>query len=191
MTRKMFLPIILSMCVFPLTAKENVDSCDKVDAHHILLRANLLQWATLTPDLGVEWRINPQWSILANSSYTSWSWNDKGRRYALWEIAPEVRYYLGKGKRGYVGAMYKAGSFNYKFSETGKQGDIMGGGITGGYILQLSKALSLDLGLGLGYIHADYDKYVIENGVRVKCGNGCKNWWGPISAGVTLTWTVF
>jgi hypothetical protein len=36
------------------------------------------------------------------------------RRYALWEVAPEVRWYLGKEKRGYIGAMYKAGQFNYK-----------------------------------------------------------------------------
>ena len=55
------------------------------------LRANLLRWATLTPDLGVEWRICPSWGIAVNSSWTSWSWNDKDRRYALWEVAPEVR----------------------------------------------------------------------------------------------------
>lgn len=90
------------------------------------LRANLLRWATLTPDLGIEWHINPSWGISVNGSWTSWSWNDKDRRYALWEVAPELRYYIGSEKRGYVGAMYKVGSFNYKLSETGKQGDIMG-----------------------------------------------------------------
>ena len=30
---------------------------------HLSLRANLLRWATLTPDLGLEWRICPSWSI--------------------------------------------------------------------------------------------------------------------------------
>ena len=58
----------------------------------ISLRANLLRWATLTPDLGVEWRICPSWGIAVNGSWTSWSWSDKDRRYALWEVAPEVRY---------------------------------------------------------------------------------------------------
>ena len=159
--------------------------------YHLSLRANLLRWATLTPDLGVEWRMNKRWSLLLNGTWTSWSWNEKDRRYALWEVAPEFRRYIGKEKRGYLGVMFKTGQFNYKLSATGKQGDLTGGGITGGYQLKLNNALSMDFSLGLGYIHADYDKYVVINGVRVRRGSGTKNWWGPVSAGVTLVWNIF
>lgn len=155
------------------------------------LRANLLRWATLTPDLGVEWRICPSWGIAVNGSWTSWSWNDKDRRYALWKVAPEVRYYMGEKKAWYLGAMFKAGQFNYKLSETGKQGDLMGGGITAGYQLRLNKALALDFNLGLGYLNADYEKYEVIDGVRVRRGNETKDWWGPINAGVTLVWKLF
>ena len=157
----------------------------------ISLRANLLRWATLTPDLGVEWRICPSWGIAVNSSWTSWSWSDKDRRYALWEVAPEVRYYMGEKKAWYLGAMFKAGQFNYKLSETGKQGDLMGGGITAGYQLRLNKALALDFNLGLGYLNADYEKYEVIDGVRVRRGNETKDWWGPTNAGVTLVWKLF
>ena len=159
--------------------------------YHLSLRANLLRWATLTPDLGLEWRICPSWGIAVNGSWTSWSWNDKDRRYALWEVAPEVRYYMGEKKAWYVGAMFKAGQFNYKLSETGKQGDLMGGGITGGYQLRLNKALALDFSLGLGYLNADYEKYEVIDGVRVRKGSETKDWWGPINAGVTLVWKLF
>ena len=38
--------------------------------YHLSLRANLLRWATLTPDLGVEWRICPSWGIAVNGSWT-------------------------------------------------------------------------------------------------------------------------
>ena len=155
------------------------------------LRANLLRWATLTPDLGLEWRICPSWGIAVNGSWTSWSWSDKDRRYALWEVAPEVRYYMGEKKAWYLGAMFKAGQFNYKISETGKQGDLMGGGITTGYQLRLNKALALDFNLGLGYLNADFEKYEVIDGVRVRCGNETKNWCGPINAGVTLVWKLF
>lgn len=160
-------------------------------ASHFALRANLLRWATLTPDLGIEWRVNPSWGILVNGSWTSWSWSDKDRRYALWEVMPEVRYYIGKEKRGYLGAMFKAGSFNYKLSGTGRQGDIMGGGLTGGYLLKLNNALALDFSVALGYLNADYEKYTVIDSVRVRQGEGTKNWWGPINAGVTLVWTIF
>ena len=159
--------------------------------YHLSLRANLLRWATLTPDLGVEWRICPSWGIAVNGSWTSWSWSDKDRRYALWEVAPEVRYYMGEKKAWYLGAMFKAGQFNYKLSETGKQGDLMGGGITAGYQLRLNKALDLDFNLGLGYLNADYEKYEVIDGVRVRRGNETKDWWGPINAGVTLVWKLF
>ena len=158
---------------------------------HLSLRANLLRWATLTPDLGLEWRICPSWGIAVNGSWTSWTWSDKDRRYALWEVAPEVRYYMGEKKAWYLGAMFKAGQFNYKLSETGKQGDLMGGGITAGYQLRLNKALNLDFNLGLGYLNADYEKYEVIDGVRVRRGNETKDWWGPINAGVTLVWKLF
>ena len=137
---------------------------------HFSIRTDLLRW---------------------NGSWTSWSWNGKDRRYALWEVAPEVRWYLGKEKRGYIGAMYKAGEFNYKFSETGRQGDLMGGGITGGYQLRLNRTLALDFSLGLGCLHAGYDKYMVIDGVRVRRGKGTKDWWGPVRAGVTLVWAIF
>ena len=159
--------------------------------YHLSLRANLLRWATLTPDLGLEWRICPSWGIAVNGSWTSWTWSDKDRRYALWEVAPEIRYYMGEKKAWYLGAMFKAGQFNYKLSETGKQGDLMGGGITAGYQLRLNKALDLDFNLGLGYLNADFEKYEVINGVRVRRGNETKDWWGPINAGVTLVWKLF
>ena len=159
--------------------------------YHLSLRANLLRWATLTPDLGVEWRICPSWGIAVNGSWTSWRWSDKDRRYALWEVAPEVHYYMGEKKAWYLGVMFKTGQFNYKFSEAGKQGDLMGGGITAGYQLRLNKALDLDFNLGLGYLNADYEKYEVIDGVRVRRGNETKDWWGPINAGVTLVWKLF
>ena len=173
------------------TERLAAEAAAKAKAHSLSLRANLLRWGTLTPDLGVEWRLNRHVGILVNGSYTSWTWNSNDHRYALWEIAPEARYYIGKEKRGYIGAIYKAGSFNYKLSEIGKQGNLMGGGLTGGYQLKLNKALNLDFSLALGCLHADYDKYIVIDGIRVRQGKETKNWWGPISAGATLVWNVF
>ena len=175
----------------PNTLTDMPSETKKPTDYHLSLRANLLRWVTLTPDLGLEWRICPSWGIAVNGSWTSWTWSDKDRRYALWEVAPEVRYYMGEKKVWYLGAMFKAGQFNYKLSETGKQGDLMGGGITAGYRLRLNKALDLDFNLGLGYLNADYEKYEVIDGVRVRRGNETKDWWGPINAGVTLVWKLF
>lgn len=168
-------------------ASEEPEAC----AMGLDLRANLLRWATLTPDLGLEWHISDRWSLGVGGSWTSWTWRDKERRYALWEVAPEVRYYMGAQRRGYLGVMFKAGAFNYKFSETGKQGDLVGGGLTGGYILPVGKRLALDFSLGLGYLNADCEKYMVIDGVRVRQGSETKDWWGPVHAGITLRWNLF
>ena len=172
--------------VSPLTEKASL-----ADSYTLALRANLLRWATLTPDLGIEWRISPSVGVLVNGSWTSWTWKNNDRRYALWEVSPEVRWYIGEKKAWHIGAMGKVGHFNYKLSETGRQGDILGGGLTGGYQLHLNDALSMDFSLSLGYLRADYEKYVVIDAVRVRDGSGSKDWWGPINAGVTLVWKLF
>lgn len=159
--------------------------------YHFALRTNLLRWATLTPDLSIEWRINRSVGIVVDGSYTSWAWKDCARRYALWEVNPEVRWYLGQKKNCYVGAMFKAGAFSYKFTDTGKQGNLLGGGVTGGYILNLSDALALDFSLGLGYVRADFDEYSVVDGMYLRDGEQVKNWWGPTKVGVTLVWKIF
>ena len=166
----------------PTTPPDDGDSIGM----ELYVRANLLRWATLTPDVGIEVRADRSWGLLVNGSWTSWSRNNADRRYALWEVAPEFRWYLGRSKRGYVGVMYKFGSFNYKLSATGKQGDLTGGGLTGGYLLRLNRSLSLDLGC----LHADNEKYEVIDGVRVRQGKESKNWWGPVGAGVTLVWKM-
>lgn len=165
----------------PTTPPDDGDSIGM----ELYVRANLLRWATLTPDVGIEVRADRSWGLLVNGSWTSWSRNNADRRYALWEVAPEFRWYLGRSKRGYVGVMYKFGSFNYKLSATGKQGDL-----TGGYLLRLNRSLSLNLSLGVGCLHADNEKYEVIDGVRVRQGKESKNWWGPVGAGVTLVWKM-
>lgn len=184
-------PVGKNLAATEQTEQEWITTRTKSVPYALSLRANLLRWATLTPDLGIEWRICPSWSIMVNGSWTSWSWNGKDRRYALWEVAPEVRHYIGKRKRGYIGAMFKTGEFNYKLSDTGKQGDLIGGGITGGYQLRLNDALSMDFSLGIGYLNADYEKYKVIDGVRVRQGKESKDWWGPVHVGVTLVWKLF
>lgn len=166
--------------LLPVTAKPSA----------FALRANLLRWATLTPDLGVEWRMNERWSLQINGTWTSWSWNDKRRRYAIWEVSPEVRYHLGESRQGYVGAMGHTGHFNYKLSETGRQGNLVGGGLTGGYIMPLGHGFSLDLTIGVGCSYVDYDRYRVTDGVRVRAGKGNKYYWGVNRLGVTLVYNL-
>lgn len=157
------------------------------------LRFNLLRWATLTADLGLEYRIDSRWAILADGTFTNWGWKDKTRRYRIWKISPEARYYLGKERHGFLGAMYHFGEFNYKLGETGKRGNYQGGGITGGYLLPLTSSLNLDFHAALGYTNIEYDQYTRIDGVNVrenKHGRLTKNYWGINQLGISLVWKL-
>lgn len=159
--------------------------------HTLTLRANLLRWATLTPDLGVEWRINRHIAVAINGLWTSWDWNYTHRRYAVWQVSPDVRFYVGKAQRGYLGAMYHAGEFDYKLSSDGKQGDYQGGALLGGYQLPIGKRLMLDFNLGVGYTQTNYDTYVLTDGIKVRTDSHSKNYWGINKVSVTLAWQLF
>lgn len=173
-----------------VSSEKLLASSETHPSYRLALCANLLRWATLTPDLGVEWRVNRHLGVLVNGSWTSWSWDDKNRRYALWKVSPEIRYYLGGKSRGFLGAMYHTGEFHYKLGNTGRQGDYLGGGFTGGYQLDLNSNLSLDFHAGVGYTYADYDEYTLINKVRVRKDCKTKNYWGINQLGITLIWKL-
>lgn len=179
------LTVLFFLCSTSVSAR-NVATAVPERTHTLSLRANWLRWVTLTPDLGLEWHIDRRWSVLLNGSWTSWSWENTRRRYALWTVMPEARYYIGGENCGYVGVMFKTGSFNYKLSVTGRQGDITGGGITGGYVLRLSRRIDMDFSIAAGCIHAGFDRYVVNDGVRLYRESDTENRWGIINLGVTL-----
>lgn len=156
------------------------------------LHANLLRWATLTPDLGAEFRFSDaRIGILLNGTYANWGWKHRERRYKVWRVSPEIRYYMGKDRRGFLGAMYHLGQFNYRLGYTGKAGDYQGGGVTGGYRLPLNRHLSLHFHAALGYTRAEYDRYTRMGAVNVrqnKHGKLVKNYWGVNQLGISLSY---
>lgn len=67
---------------------QTAGKAEDADSYTLSLRANLLRWATLTPDLGIEWRISPSVGIMVNGSWTSWTWNDNARRRSFPQAGP-------------------------------------------------------------------------------------------------------
>ena len=97
----------------------------------------------------------------------------------LWEVAPEVRYYMGEKKAWYVGAMFKAGEFNYKALRNRQAGRPDWRRHYRRLPLWLNKALNLDFNLGLGYLNADFEKYEVIDGVCEYAAQRDKGLVGP------------
>lgn len=162
------------------------------------VRTNVVYDAMLLPTLGVEWRINRDIGIKLDGSLSWWGGSsDKVQK--MWLVNPEVRWYLLRDKRFYVGASGSYGQYNiYKYplgkmlaDDTGYQGKLWNAGVTVGYQLFLSRNFSVDFNLGLGYTYAEYDSFAMTDGVRVyKDRNKSKSFWGPTGAGISLVWTI-
>lgn len=164
----------------------------------VAVRTNVLYDAMLLPTIGVEWRVNRDLGIKLDGSLAWWG-DEKEKVQKMWMLNPEVRWYLLRDKRFYVGASGNYGQYNiYKYAvgsivskDTGYQGSMWGAGVTVGYQLYLSRHFSVDFNLGLGYTHFGYDTFGITDGVRVyKERDRSKNFWGPTQAGISLVWTI-
>lgn len=164
----------------------------------VAVRTNLLYDAFLLPTLGLEWRINRNVGVKLDGSLSWWG-NEHGKVQKMWLLNPEVRWYLLRDKRFYVGASGSYGQYNiYKYplgkmlaDDTGYQGKLWNAGVTVGYQLHLSRSFSVDFNLGLGYTRSEYDSFTMVDKVRVyKDRDRTKNFWGPTQAGISLVWTI-
>lgn len=168
------------------------------EAYHFAVRTNLLYDAFLLPTIGVEWRVNPDWGVKLDGSIAWWG-GSKDKVQKVWLLNPEIRWYLLRDRRFYVGASGSYGEYNlYGYplgklfsKDTGYQGSVWSAGLTVGYQLCLSRHFSVDFNLGLGYTRSEYDSYGMTDGVRIyKAKERSKNFWGPTQAGISLVWTI-
>jgi len=156
------------------------------------IHTNLLYWLAGVPNAGFEYQPNENIGLFLNGGWSHWTDETASKQHRIWYISPEVRYYLGNAKRWHIGLEGHAGQFNFKFNDTGHQADFLGGGLTGGYKLQLSRVFDLDFNLGFGYAQLkDYEKYTQTNSVYVRTQpTETKDYWGLTKAGVSLVWKI-
>lgn len=180
--------------------------------YRFAVRTNVLYDALLLPTVGVEWRVNRDWGVKLDGSLSWWG-GKHGKVQKVWLVNPEVRWYLLRDKRFYVGVSGNYGEYNlYKYAlgglfskDTGYQGSLWSAGAVIGYQLRLSRRFSVDFNLGLGYTRSEYDSFKLnKTEVRIpgedlpeighmriyKERNRTKNFWGPPQAGISLVWTI-
>lgn len=160
--------------------------------HKFSLRTNLLYWLVGSINLGAEWNpANTSLGVLLNAGYSPFGGANWEHNLSSWFVSPELRYYLGESKGWFVGAQFLAGGYNFKLGETGYQGTVMAGGVTGGYKMWLSNTFDMDFSVGAGYGTLSYDSYYHENGYNVyKERDVKKSQFMPIQAGVSLIWKI-
>lgn len=129
----------------------------KATAQTVSVRNNLLYDATLTPNLGIDVKVDSLWSVGLDVGLRPWPRGDeKTRKYRHFLIAPEVRRWLkGTGNGHFFGAdllytHYNVGNIKMPFGlypsvrHKRKQGDAVALGPFYGYSWRLAKHWSVE-----------------------------------------------
>ena len=169
------------------------------EPYSVAMRTNILYDAILIPTLGVEWRIDGNYGIKLDASFSFWG-KESGNIQKIFVVSPEFRWYLRADKRLYTGIGCNIGSANVRNYMMGAlvltddlcyKGNVFGIGAIVGYQLPLTKELAIDFNIGLGYVGFKYDTFTIVNDARVPGSKDqSKSIIGPSQAGISLIWRI-
>lgn len=168
----------------------------------LAVKTNLLYDITATINLGFEFAVADKYTMDISGNLNTWSFSSGIRKWKHAIVQPELRYWTCERFNGhFVGLHLHAGMFNVgslpplggliseNMQQYRYQGDLYGGGFTYGYHMILSKRLSLEYSIGLGYTFINYDKYPCG-----KCGqkinNKSRNYFGPTKASISIVYVI-
>ncbi len=172
--------------------------CLQISAQTVGVKTNILYDATTTPNIGVELGFGKRSSVQLFYGLNPWKFGDN-KKLRHWSLMPEYRYWLCSPMSGHffgihaLGGEFNAGGVKLPFGAFPElrdhryEGWYVGGGLTYGYSWILGKHWNVEAAVGVGYIHADYDKFECkECGKKVK--EGVRNYVGPTKAAVNLVY---
>ena len=160
------------------------------------LKNNLLYDATLTPNIGIEQKIDSLSTVQLFYGLNPWRLSDT-KRLRHWSLMPEYRRWLKEPFLGhFFGIHALGGEFNIagigptaSIRDYHYEGWYVGGGLTYGYAWRLAEHWNLEAAIGLGYVHLAYDKYENE-----ECGllldSRHKNYVGPTKLALNIAYLL-
>lgn len=158
--------------------------------HHFALKTNILYDAALMPDLELEWLVNDRWGVSLEGDVAWWKFDDE-KIYRLAIVSPEVRYYvkpLAPFHGLYVGALVGGGLYQLQHGREGYRGEGAMGGVSGGYMFPITRNLSFDAEIGVGYLYSRYKVYENRDGHKLYMRTKSLNYFGPIKVKFSIAW---
>ena len=159
--------------------------------HRFALKTNMLYYAALMPNIELEWRINSSWSVLLEGNVAWYRKDAKHKYYQILMVSPEARYWLPSGTvwHGmYVGAFAGGGKYDLENGHRGYKGEGALGGFSFGYMWPITRTLSLEAGLGVGYLHTRYKEYIPFDGHYLYQRTKDLNYFGPLKLKFAIAW---
>jgi len=172
------------------------------------IKTNIPLWLTGSPNIGFEYTLTRQVTLNAEALWMPYMFKDGEEVFRILEGNIEARYYLDPRNYYtndtwdgfYVGPYAMYGNFNIglikdddKASSVRRKGWGVSGGVSAGYKFAFGTRWALDVNLGLGYAHLQYDKYplggeFVNYPLELK---KTRQWIGPTKFGVHIVYNIF
>lgn len=141
---------------------------------HWALSTNLVHWAALAHNLGIEYAFDSRNTLSLSGSCAWWSWLSKQKvyRWMVGELA--YHHYLQDRKEpsgAFWGIYAQTGEFELMFSSRNRKGEFSAAGISGGYRWQIGRNLFMEAEAGLAYMYVDYRHALDINHVLIRQGS--------------------
>ena len=164
--------------------------CSAAMAQRIALKTNALYWATLSPNIGAEFRLSRHYtldlSVAGNFSSTIGNNNLKFQ-----QVAPELRYWFSRPMaRHFVGLTTFAANYNLRMGDNKYDGDAFAAGLTYGFDWVISRRWNIETTLGAGVVKYRCFDYPV-GGVKPLSPNKDKTVFAPIKAGITVSYLLY
>lgn len=170
------------------------------------VRTNMLFDALAVPNVGVEFYLGKNWSIVGNWMYGWWDKDNKHRYWRIYGGDLAVRKWFGKAADAkpltghHIGVYGQIFTYDFEFSGKGYMGGEPGGtlwermnyaaGIEYGYSLPIASRLNIDFTIGIGYWGGRYYEYIPLDGHYVWQATKNRHWFGPTRLEVSLVWLL-
>ncbi len=159
--------------------------------HRFALKTNFLYYAALMPNVELQWRINPQWALSLEGNVAWYKKDAKHKYYQIAMISPEIRRWIKPRKEwhGMYAGLFAAGTwYDLENGRKGQKGEGVGAGLSFGYMWPISRTLSLETGIGVGYLYTRYKVYLPYEGHYLYQRTKSLNYFGPMKLKFSIVW---
>ncbi|MDR0506428.1 MAG: DUF3575 domain-containing protein [Dysgonamonadaceae bacterium] len=168
---------------------------EKITTPVFSINNNLLYSATTNINLGIEFRLDRDFTLKIPVVYNPWTFEDN-KKISFILTQPELRWWFCEPFFGH----FMGFNVDYAFFNTGGigtdymkhhrfEGNLYGAGLSYGYQFYLGKRWNLEMSIGAGYAYLDYDVYYCES-----CGEfikkETKHYIGLKQVGISLIYII-
>lgn len=164
--------------------------------HKLYLKTNALFWGMGMTNVSAEIDLAKHWSFALPVTYSAWNYFTSTVKFRTLAVQPEFRYWFNENnQKFFIGAHFGYAQYNvavdgdYRYQDHGGKSPALGGGISVGYRMPISKndKWHIEFTLGAGGYSLHYDKfYNVNNGKLIDTYR--KTYWGIDNAAINISY---